>query len=294
MSPKKPQPGVEYRLISTNFKLAKPHVGKMMSADGSCDIHFINEGRHAFGLADGAGEWSQYGVDPRFFPEELLHHCQNCIEGNVPVKHALKEAYERTNSFGSGTVLLTQYADGFLNYASLGDSAFLILRETKPGILFAVYRSKVSQHSFNCPYQLSNLPKEKDFGRLEREGKSSLVGLVKMANLSDQVLPSHAKNDAVPVTEGDIIIAGTNGLFDNLFDEEIITAAEEALHDAFDKDREFAAKLAELIVRKAINASLDSNVKSPFSFQANKLGMSYSGGKPDDTTVIVSLVTRTA
>jgi len=98
----------------------------------------------------------------------------------------------------------------------------------------------------------------------------------------------------VPVTEGDIIIAGTNGLFDNLFDEEIITAAEEALHDAFDKDREFAAKLAELIVRKAINASLDSNVKSPFSFQANKLGMSYSGGKPDDTTVIVSLVTRTA
>ena len=58
MSPAKPKPGVVYRLISTNYKLAKPSVGKMLSAEGSCDIHFINEGRHAFGLADGASEWS--------------------------------------------------------------------------------------------------------------------------------------------------------------------------------------------------------------------------------------------
>jgi protein phosphatase PTC7 len=113
-----------------------------------------------------------------------------------------------------------------------------------------------------------------------------------MMALQDRVLPDHQKRDAVPVAEGDIIIAGTDGLFDNLFDEEIVKIAEETLEQAFDKNRPFASSLSEKIVRRAISSSLDSSVKSPFSVQANKIGRTYSGGKPDDTTVIVSLVVK--
>jgi protein phosphatase PTC7 len=93
-----------------------------------------------------------------------------------------------------------------------------------------------------------------------------------MMKMQDQITPKHAKKDSIPVAEGDIIIAGTNGLFNNLFDEDIIEIAEEALRDAFDINKEFASDLSERIVRRAISLSMDSVRKSPFSLRANKMG----------------------
>jgi hypothetical protein len=46
--------------------------------------------------------------------------------------------------------------------------------------------------------------------------------------------------------------------------------------------------LAEKICRQAAENSLDLSYKSPFALHAGRNGMSYRGGKPDDTTVVVS------
>jgi hypothetical protein len=62
-------------LVSSQYALACPKVGHMLSSDGTADCTFINEGLQAVGIADGAAEWESYGLNPRQFPEELLHHC---------------------------------------------------------------------------------------------------------------------------------------------------------------------------------------------------------------------------
>jgi hypothetical protein len=62
-------------LNSCAYMIAHPHSKHDLKSDGSADVYFINESKNAFGLADGVGEWEQHGINPRFFPEELIFHC---------------------------------------------------------------------------------------------------------------------------------------------------------------------------------------------------------------------------
>jgi protein phosphatase PTC7 len=66
-----------------------------------------------------------------------------------------------------------------------------------------VHRSQEQQHYFNTPFQLSIAP-------------STLQGLV----LSDS--PSSAVTSSFTVEEGDVVLVGTDGLFDNLNDDMIL------------------------------------------------------------------------
>jgi serine/threonine protein phosphatase PrpC len=53
-----------------------------------------------------------------------------------------------------------------LSIANLGDSGFMIIR-FKNREAFTFSKSKEQQHNFNIPFQLSYLPREKDFELLE-------------------------------------------------------------------------------------------------------------------------------
>ncbi|XP_042482317.1 probable protein phosphatase 2C 80 [Macadamia integrifolia] len=81
--------------------------------------------------------------------------------------------------------------DNCIHYASVGDSGFIVIRGEE-----IIFSSPSQQRRFNYPFQL---------------GKHSH---------SDN--PSVACESKVEVEEGVIIVAGTDGLFDNLFQEEII------------------------------------------------------------------------
>ncbi|KAI9165302.1 hypothetical protein LWI28_011425 [Acer negundo] len=89
----------------------------------------------------------------------------------------------------------------------------------------------------------------------------------------------------VSVQSGDIVIAGTDGLLDNMFPSEI----EEILMKAQDEDVHLTpADLALTIAEYALYNSLDKYSESPFSRAAHLAGKNHVGGKIDDITVVVA------
>ncbi|KAF7458153.1 Ptc7p phosphatase (PP2C family) [Cryptosporidium felis] len=163
-----------------------------------------------------------------------------------------------------------------------------------------VYRSPAQQHSFNCPFQLSKLPTYEDFPRLQEKGLTCFINLVKSSEDIPQDLPSHSISKEVSVSQSDLIVVGTDGLFDNLFDYEICSICSGAispyeairlLNDPtlYSTPRHISKALANAAYLK----SLDPKAKTPFGRQSvvsNEPWQFSSGGKLDDITVVVAWV----
>ena len=89
----------------------------------------------------------------------------------------------------------------------------------------------------------------------------------------------------VPIAAGDVIVAGTDGLFDNLYNNEITAVVVHAVRAGF-SPQVTAQKIAALARQRA----LDKDRQTPFSTAAQDAGIRYYGGKLDDTTVVVSYI----
>ena len=116
-------------------------------------------GRVKVGVADGVSSWHQYGIDGGKFARELMYRCSQLPDTLCPEEHAsdLCEAHSQVQANGSSTALLGYLTHTHLNLSVLGDSVAMLLRwvDGKPTILF---KSGVSVHSFNTPFQLAHIP----------------------------------------------------------------------------------------------------------------------------------------
>jgi serine/threonine protein phosphatase PrpC len=175
-----------------------------------------------------------------------------------------------------------------------------------------VGRTEEQQHSFNCPFQLCCMPTEVDFPRLISEGKQALVRAIQRSS-NKQDMPDDAEKYLLPVLEGDLIILGTDGIFDNLHDHELCQLASQAIspfeaqesldtesgclsHSNGDSQQATATapeRLAMALVEAALHRSKDLTTKSPFSMHAQKAGLYHMGGKMDDITCVCAWVVRT-
>jgi protein phosphatase PTC7 len=95
------------------------------------------------------------------------------------------------------------------------------------------------------------------------------------------------------VRAGDAVVLATDGLWDNLFEAEI-GAAVAALRGGGPDARAAAAAAAERLALAANARALNTTCASPFAQRARESGFQYAGGKPDDITVVVALVTDAA
>jgi len=86
------------------------------------------------------------------------------------------------------------------------------------------------------------------------------------------------------VKAGDIIVAGTDGLFDNMFDHEL----EEIVKDQ--EECQIPEDMAWYIAENALYDSLDKDSETPFSTASKEVGKTHEGGKIDDITVVVAFV----
>lgn len=91
----------------------------------------------------------------------------------------------------------------------------------------------------------------------------------------------------IPVAPGDVIIAGTDGLFDNLYNNEITAVVVHAMRAGLGP-QVTAQKIAALARQRA----QDKDRQTPFSTAAQDAGFRYYGGKLDDITVVVSYITN--
>lgn len=93
----------------------------------------------------------------------------------------------------------------------------------------------------------------------------------------------------IPIASGDVIIAGTDGLFDNLYNNEVTGVVVHAMRAGLGP-QVAAQKIAALARERA----QDKNRQTPFSTAAQDAGFRYYGGKLDDITVVVSYITNSS
>ncbi|XP_060216865.1 probable protein phosphatase 2C 55 [Lycium barbarum] len=248
-------------MIAGSFYIPKYIEEKPLGEDAS----FICVKEQTIGVADGVGGWAKKGVDSGEYSRELMKNAESAIlkqrlEDNdnnstsVDLMKVLKEAFVNTKAKGSSTACILSLCDDTLHAVNVGDSAFVVIRD---GVI--VYKSEIQQSRFNCPFQLGN-------------GKSC-----------DD--PSVAEKISVPVKAGDVIVLGTDGLFDNVHDFELEMIVNNGV-DSWESD--VPETLAWRIAQYALDNSKSTELYTPFSRECFKAGLEHSGGKIDDITVIVA------
>ncbi|GBG59274.1 hypothetical protein CBR_g32289 [Chara braunii] len=234
-----------------------PHPDKVEK--GGEDAHFISSDEHAVGVADGVGGWAEVGIDAGEYARQLMCNSVQALRQEPPgladPVRVLARAHERTKVQGSSTACIILLRDDVLQAANLGDSGFILIRKGR-----TVFKSPPQQHSFNFPYQLGS------------GGSDS---------------PESAEMYGIAVAPGDVIIVGTDGLFDNVYDTELATVVMHSINSGWGP-QDTAQRISAIARLRA----QDKHRQTPFARAAQEAGYRYQGGKMDDITVIVSYVTE--
>ncbi|KAF3439053.1 hypothetical protein FNV43_RR17328 [Rhamnella rubrinervis] len=233
-----------------------PHPDK--EETGGEDAHFICVDKQVIGVADGVGGWADVGINAGLFSRELMSNSVMAIQeepkDSIDPARVLEKAHSGTKAKGSSTACIIALREKGLHAINLGDSGFIVVRDGS-----TIFRSPVQQHGFNFTYQLES------------------------GNGGD--LPSSGQVFTIPVASGDVVIAGTDGLFDNLYGNEVTAIVVHAQRAGMEP-QVTAQKIAALARQRA----LDRNRQTPFSTAAQEAGFRYYGGKLDDITVVVSYI----
>ena len=279
-----------------------PHPDKR--AKGGEDAWFASvdpgKGGGVFGVSDGVGGFNEQGIDPGLYARVLSYEALDAATsgsasgggglfggGGLDPKKVAIAAQANTKLPGAATLCVVTLDGSKLTCANVGDSGFRVVRDGE-----VAYASTAGQHYFNCPYQLSyeELAKECDSAR-------------------------DADLFSFNVKEWDVIVAGSDGLFDNVFDEEIASVVESAYASASDA-ASAADAAAKALVKVARQHAGDKKYDSPYAREAaksdtdkggapkavgffdgfNKMlgGGGNLGGKMDDITVVVATVVNTS
>jgi len=223
---------------------------------GGEDAYFASADSRVVGIADGVGGWGDLGVDPSIYSNSLMRHAKDIVDkkGVTDPLDVLTHAYENTQDIsGSSTACVVALEFDELATLNVGDSGFMVIRDGE-----IVHRTKEQQYSFNYPYQLGS---------------------------GSQHTPSDGDLATIKTQEGDLVIIGSDGLFDNLFDSEIVDIVNEELLNG-------PQEIADQLTMRAYEASAQKTEATPFAVNARKNGFNYEGGKMDDITVLVCEVKR--
>ncbi|OWT40277.1 hypothetical protein C362_02057 [Cryptococcus neoformans Bt1] len=190
---------------------------------------------------------------------------------------------------GSSTCLLALLHNSTLHIANLGDCCLLLIRGGK-----VVFRTEEMQHAFNFPLQVGT-------------------------HSRDEPMKDAMRFD-VPVKKGDIVVVGSDGLMDNMFDEDILEVLSQLSpspspspspppqqRPSSSPQNPFPThththtyhthtltlnpqKASEALCTRARQISETTTTTTPFMCAAIEEGIDFVGGKKDDITVLVGVV----
>jgi len=232
-----------------------PHPEKAKT--GGEDAFFVSE--YAIGVADGVGSYSYHGINPGIFSKRLIKEIDLYFKSNLnttelkkPVLHSLDIVTQEKIEGGTTLCLAALNEDEVigLNY---GDSGFIIIREGKIS-----YETQEGVHDFNFPHQLDHLHPMND---------------------------TEARVESFKVQSKDILIMATDGLFDNVYKEQILEIVTKGLKEGVSLNL-IASTLADI----ASKNGCDPKFASPFAKAAREYGYNITGGKLDDITIIVAMI----
>ena len=280
----------------------------------------------SLGVADGVYMWRWKGVDAGLYSRALLREAAKTFLSSSRIggsksdasavsssdraspsedlmstsdpSYMLERAFQAVtekNLKGSTTcVLLTLDPRlGVLNAANIGDSGYLVARLHSGASLlsslngndcvkperYIAYRSPPQEHDFGRPFQLGH------------------------HKATDK--PSDAMLSTFFLEDDDVIVVGTDGLWDNVSEKEILTVIENRIksnsassssssslsldsNQTFMNNKKEVDACAKEIIQKAFEHANDRTRTTPYSLAATEhFDMVYSGGKKDDITVLV-------
>ncbi|XP_062077186.1 probable protein phosphatase 2C BIPP2C1 [Humulus lupulus] len=227
---------------------------------GAEDAYFVAS-QNWLGVADGVGQWSLEGINDGIYARELMKNCERIVSDskgtlvNKP-EEVLVKSVAKTQLPGSSTILVAYFDGQTFRVANIGDSGFIIIRN---GVVFKRASSMV--HEFNFPLHIER-----------GDNPTDLI-----------------EDYEIDLDEGDVIVTATDGLFDNLYEQEIASIVSRSL-EAGSKPQD----IAELLASRAQEVAQSSTPRTPFADAAKAAGyVGFTGGKLDDVIVIVSLVQNT-
>ena len=267
------------------------------------DSFFVSNTYKTIGVADGVGGWRDEGIDASEFSNTLMQYAKLFSETHRKVldpETIVQHAYDRMKAekavkAGGSTVCVASLRQDaatrkyHLDVMNLGDSGCLVMRNRK-----MIFRAHEKVHGFNSPFQLSILP-------------THLQGKAYCDTVGDAV------RESVQVQEGDVVILGTDGLFDNRFNSVLCEDAgwvgrvDESMFDnvpiigPFLKQAMGANYKIEYVdpyrvtqrqVAEAFKVSISKDADSPWSNMLHEFGIpDAKGGKVDDITCMIAKVT---
>eukprot|EP00536_Pseudo-nitzschia_multiseries_P011120 jgi/Psemu1/307919/fgenesh1_kg.363_\ len=231
-----------------------PHPAKVRW--GGEDATFI-KGR-TFGVFDGvSGAEKEDGVPlySRTLANEMKKMCGMNGDTVQEMTTYLSSAasYADGSATGASTAVVASIGEnGFLQALNVGDSCCMVVRDGK-----VTAKTREISHYWECPYQLSE-----DSPDQPKDG----------TKLNVELIP------------GDLIIMGSDGVFDNVNDDQLL---ELVAKSSGVKPTSLAKKVCDL----SRKVSLDKTAATPYSKQAQRRGdadfRDGLGGKVDDVSCIV-------
>ena len=234
-----------------------PHPAKAYR--GGEDAYFIARDARTVGVADGVGGWADVpGADPARWSRDIMKFCSELCDLPDPLK-ILDAAHKKLDMSiqGSTTALVAKVVEDVLHVCSVGDSALAVYRDGK-----WLFQTADSIYGFNFPLQIGSR------GRVQAKDGTY---------------------DKVDLKAGDVLVLGTDGLWDNVWGLDIENNVKKAIGEKGAKDKVMKA-LADWLANEASSNGRKKDFYSPFSEEAQKWGHRYLGGKLDDVTVVTCYV----
>jgi len=254
------------------------------------------------GVADGVSQIEEYGIDASELPRELLKACEDLATSRLipdvenskdsyfgPIS-LMCEAYEATDSQGSTTVLLAVLDNStkihgklhpMVAMISIGDCELVILRRIKgrKSELEAIFHTEMQRIDGNTqsPLQVARVPDEVDPGFDE--------------SIAIDVIRHGSAVHCVSAYEGDILVMGSDGVFDNLYQDEIVDICNHLLPPISGKagpQQPLEASLLKEVAQSIVDGSHAKTVADALGrYACSPIGR---GGKVDDTCCVVGEV----
>lgn len=196
---------------------SRQHPAKIRTGIVNADV--VEEGLGHLGLCDGVSGCHHMGIPPHELPRELLRCCRSQLLRSADaapepgadekewITSVIRAAYDETRAQGATTLVLAALRNSRLVSACLGDSAMLVLRAGRvTGRLRVVFKSEPGRYDSRRPVQVQRLP---------GFGDEHAHGVIRGAVV-----------DSTPVQSGDLVVLGSDGIFDNLSDDDIKNTVE--------------------------------------------------------------------
>jgi len=258
-----------YGKAKTKTKSGELTTNPALCGEDSFFIHHthtpVNQIVRSIGICDGVGGTKKYKIDSGFIARQMCLNCPYYLNKSTNYyKNPQKLMIDAYNKIirnkevwaGSTTCIILTIDNSdkncpLLRSASLGDSGYMVVRD---GVV--VFRSAIIKNN-NMPPQLTIMPKYKTcwgrftFGTITTFGQNNTFGQ------NQDFLMNYLMIEEFLLMDQDLIILGSDGLWDNLNEDDMI----------FEKD---ALKLStvDMIAKQFIERALERWTK------------------PDDITVI--------